>query len=283
MADIFKYCSDKKKKRIIIVSDSTVAQYRNKTNVFLLQSRMCEDKDIESIKWVFTEAGHGKSSCDAVGAALKTTMRNKISFDTNLIINSVQDVIDILQPQSTMKLFAHTLEDINAIKSKINGTLSPLTKALKIHHLEISPRSVKAKYMPSDSNSFAVEIRITRQGMPNQVQEQEQELVETEEERQTQLEEAEEWAWFNEDMSLDQQLYTGNMELDQQEQPDVEQQEQQVEEQLELDQQPEVEQQVEQQQSQIVVQGTSTRATRSGGRGKKRSGARGGGRSRPGA
>ena len=162
MTDIFNYCSDMKKKRIIIVSDSTVAQYRNKTNVFLLQSRMCEDKDIESIKWVFTEAGHGKSSCDAVGAALKTTMRNKISFDTNLIINSVQDVIDIVQPQSTMKLFAHTLEDINAIKSKINGTLSPLTKALKIHHLEISARSVKAKYMPSDSNSFAVKIWTTR-------------------------------------------------------------------------------------------------------------------------
>ena len=119
--------------------------------------------------------------------------------------------------------------------------------------------------------------------MPNQVQEQEQELVETGEERQRQLEEAEEWAWFNKDMSLDQRLYTGNIELDQQKQPDVEQQEQQVEEQLELDQQPEVEQQVEQQQSQIVVQGTSTRATRSGGRGKKRSGARGRGKSRPGA
>ena len=85
MTDIFNYCSDKKKKRIIIVSDSTVAQYCNKTNVFLLQSRMCEDKDIESIKWVFTEAGHGKSSCDAVGAALKTTMRKKFPLTLTLL------------------------------------------------------------------------------------------------------------------------------------------------------------------------------------------------------
>ena len=40
MADIFKYCTDKKKKRINIVSDSTVAQYHKKTNVFLLQSNV---------------------------------------------------------------------------------------------------------------------------------------------------------------------------------------------------------------------------------------------------
>ena len=277
MADIFKYCADKKKKRIIIISDSTVAQYRNKTNVFLLQSRVSEDEDIQSIKWVFTEAGHGKSSCDAVGAALKTTMRNKISFDTDLIINSVQDIIDIVQPESTMKLFAHTREDINAIKSKINGTPSPLTGALKIHYLDISPGGVMAKYMPSDANSFAVKIRITRRGMPNQVQEQE--IVETEEERQRRLEEAEEWAWFEEGMSLDQHMYAGNMEQDQ---PDVEQQVE-VEEQPEIAQQPEVEQQVEQQQAPIVEQSTSTRPTRSNGRGKKRGGPRGRGRSRPGA
>ena len=282
MADIFKYCADKKKKRIIIISDSTVAQYRNKTNVFLLQSRVSEDEDIQSIKWVFTEAGHGKSSCDAVGAALKTTMRNKISFDTDLIINSVQDIIDIVQPVSTMKLFAHTTEDINAIKSKINGTPSPLTGALKIHYLDISPGGVMAKYMPSDANSFAVKIRITRRGMPNQVQEQEQEIVETEEERQRRLEEAEEWAWFEEGMSLDQHMHAGNMEQDQQEQPDMEQQVE-VEEQPELEQQPEVEQQVEQQQAPIVEQSTSTRPTRSNGRGKKRGGPRGRGRSRPGA
>ena len=75
--------------------------------------------------------------------------------------------------------------------------------------------------------------------------------METEEERQRQLEEAEEWVWFNEDMSLDQRLYTGNIELDQQKQSDVEQQEQQVEEQLELDQQPEVEQQGEE--NEVVV------------------------------
>ena len=277
MADIFKYCADKKKKRIIIISDSTVAQYRNKTNVFLLQSRVSEDEDIQSIKWVFTEAGHGKSSCDAVGAALKTTMRNKISFDTDLIINSVQDIIDIVQPESTMKLFAHTREDINAMKSKVNGTLSPLKKALKIHYLDISPGGVMAKYMPSDANSFAVKIRITRRGMPNQVQEQE--IVETEEERQRRLEEAEEWAWFEEGMSLDQHMYAGNMEQDQ---PDVEQQVE-VEEQPEIAQQPEVEQQVEQQQAPIVEQSTSTRPTRSNGRGKKRGGPRGRGRSRPGA
>ena len=134
---IIDYCVSKNKKKIFFITDSTVAQYRNKTIVYLFSS-MAKEKGL-TIQWVYTEAGHGKSPADGISGTLKTTMRQEIAFKADLIINNVEDVVRIVQPKSTIRLSSHTAEDIAAVKDSFSGILSPLKDALKIHVLFFSP------------------------------------------------------------------------------------------------------------------------------------------------
>ena len=55
---IFDWCLENRISQLIMVSDSTWAQYRNCNNVFLLHLLAKEHK--LQITWIFTEVGHGK-------------------------------------------------------------------------------------------------------------------------------------------------------------------------------------------------------------------------------
>ena len=129
---IIDYCVAKNKKKIFMVTDSTVAQYRNKTIVYLFSS-MAKEKGL-TIQWIYTEAGHGKSPADGISGTLKGTMRQEIAFKADLIINNVEDVVRIVQPKSTIRLSSHTADDIAAVNDSVNGVLTPLKNALKIHY-----------------------------------------------------------------------------------------------------------------------------------------------------
>ena len=99
---IFDWIVENQIKNVTLVSDSTVAQYRNAKNVFLVQS-FARQNGI-TCQWLYTEAGHGKSVCDGIGGALKTKLKEAAAINPSLVIASPEDVIQIVQPNSKIHL-----------------------------------------------------------------------------------------------------------------------------------------------------------------------------------
>lgn len=61
---------DMNPKKLIIFSDSPSSQYRNRNTIQML-AKLCEELNIPSYLWYFSESGHGKSAADGVGAVIK--------------------------------------------------------------------------------------------------------------------------------------------------------------------------------------------------------------------
>ena len=134
-----------------------------------------------NIRWTFTEAGHGKSSCDGIGGktvavcvflilyilyylgVLKTKASALTAFSTGeQQISNAMDLVTALEGETAVRLHLHTAEDIARVKESIPGQLSSLTGALKIHQISISKEGVmSSKLMPGDEASKIFNI-VTR-------------------------------------------------------------------------------------------------------------------------
>ena len=66
---IINWCISGNITNITLVSDSTVAQYRNMKNVYVKSLAMEHGLTCE---WLYTETEHRKSICDSIGGNLKT-------------------------------------------------------------------------------------------------------------------------------------------------------------------------------------------------------------------
>ena len=65
-------------KTLYIISDSPTSQCRNKKCIFLIKQWAV--KNGIDVIWVFTETGHGKGPMDGVGAAIKSKVKDTISY-----------------------------------------------------------------------------------------------------------------------------------------------------------------------------------------------------------
>ena len=147
-------------RKFVIASDSTCAQYRNAKNVFLT-AQFCKENDVE-VEWLFTESGHGKSSCDSIGGVIKSLVRDKVAFNTSTVIRNSFDIIQLVRDHTSVDLLSHTQEDIDRM-SAILRPLGSLTGALRIHNLFFSKTGVvTAKDLPSDPVPRLINIKVNR-------------------------------------------------------------------------------------------------------------------------
>ena len=147
-------------KHLIIVSDSPTSQYRNKTNVWL--TKELSVKHNINIDWLFTESGHGKSSCDGIGGTVKNLIRDLTAFNTSQVISNAKDVIDVLTGKTTVELNYHSKDEIEQVSSSVLY-LGTLTGAMKMHQISFdSSGSIKSKGLPTDPVSTDVKLKIVR-------------------------------------------------------------------------------------------------------------------------
>lgn len=64
--------------KILVFSDSPSSQYRN-SNTMSFMANLCKQLNIPEFQWFFSEAGHGKSAADGVGAVLKRRADARVS------------------------------------------------------------------------------------------------------------------------------------------------------------------------------------------------------------
>ena len=86
----------------------------------------------------------------------------KVAFNTNIVITSARDIINLVQDHTTVELLSHTKEDKTAISDTL-PTLGSLTGALKIHCLFFTNTgSVSAKDLPTDLSARPINIKVMR-------------------------------------------------------------------------------------------------------------------------
>ena len=147
-------------KHLICVSDSPTSQYRNKKNVWLTKELAV--KHNIKIDWIYTEAGHGKSSCDGIGGTVKNLVKDITAFNTSQVIANAKDVLNLLTGKTTIDLNYHSKEDIQNISNSL-PILGSLTGALKIHQISYdSYGGITSKGLPSDPVSSVVKLKIIR-------------------------------------------------------------------------------------------------------------------------
>ena len=147
-------------KKIIMVSDSPTSQYRNNKNVYLTK-QMALKYNI-SITWIYTEAGHGKSSCDGVGGNIKTLIKDLTVFNTSMVISTANDIKNLIFDKTTIDVTCHSQVDIDEVTNHL-PSLSSLKGANKMHQINFTPDGViKAKHLPTDPVSNIVNLKVLR-------------------------------------------------------------------------------------------------------------------------
>ena len=74
-------------KKIIISSDSTVAKYGNRKNVFLVKKFATEKKI--PLGWLFSEAHYGKYAADGVGGNIENKVKDLVNMNTEYDLNPI--------------------------------------------------------------------------------------------------------------------------------------------------------------------------------------------------
>ena len=78
-------------------------------------------------------------------------MDNLRAFQTDSVIHNAQDVLDILEGHTSIKLYQHTEESISWVRATIPGKLSSLNGAFKLHRNTITKEgNLTCRQMPSD-------------------------------------------------------------------------------------------------------------------------------------
>jgi hypothetical protein len=121
-------------------SDSPTAQYRNKTNFFLL-AYFSEKFALKAVTWNFTESGHGKSPADGVGGLVKTTADRAVSCGTD--IPNYETFFNLLK-EADLKVKPYKIStlDIAKIDEIIqNEHPVPIPNTMKLHQVTWSYNS----------------------------------------------------------------------------------------------------------------------------------------------
>ncbi|XP_050506167.1 uncharacterized protein LOC126884279 [Diabrotica virgifera virgifera] len=114
-------------KTIHFLSDSPSSQYRNKKMFFYLQQVLPKlFPQIQHISWNYSEAGHGKGAPDGIGATIKRTADQLITFNHD--INNFDVFVKCIQ-ENISNIHIKCLNENNI--EKFDAFLPPLLKPYK--------------------------------------------------------------------------------------------------------------------------------------------------------
>ena len=72
-----------------------------------------------NIQWLFTEAGHGKSAADGIGGNIKNLVKDKLAFNTQYTIKTMEDVVKLIEQDTTIELLIHTKDDVQKVANSL--------------------------------------------------------------------------------------------------------------------------------------------------------------------
>lgn len=123
------------KKKINVVSDSPLSQYRNKS-IFFVIKKFAEDNEID-LTWIYLECGHGKGKPDGVGAVVKRMIKVIIDMSPDEAVYKVEDLLanGLQKMVPSIKLLTFTTAEIEAKRKIIPSSLKTVTGTAKFHEI----------------------------------------------------------------------------------------------------------------------------------------------------
>ena len=122
-------------RRINVISDSPVSQYRNK-GMFWLVKNFCEDFNT-TVEWIYLESSHGKGIPDGIGATVKKAFGNLMLSNPSVSMYSVEDLLKngLQENVPSIGLYTYDEEDIIKFQNAI-PKLKPMKGTMKLHKTE---------------------------------------------------------------------------------------------------------------------------------------------------
>jgi hypothetical protein len=90
-------------RKLILFSDSPSSQDRNRNTIFLI-NHPCDKYKFQNFEWICTEQGHGKSSADGIGAAIKRRADSHVAHG-----GSIKQINDLIEVLSESKIIVKTV------------------------------------------------------------------------------------------------------------------------------------------------------------------------------
>jgi hypothetical protein len=98
---------------VSLISDSPSSQYRNRKTLYIVD-RVLRRRNIVRWQWIYTEAGHGKSAADGVGATIKRRCNQLVSSGEMRRVSTAAEAMQAMEvPQKlSITVFTVTSADI---------------------------------------------------------------------------------------------------------------------------------------------------------------------------
>lgn len=113
-------------------SDSPTSQYRNKYMFHIISALSTDFPEIINITWNYSEAGHGKGAPDGVGAVIKRTADNALTYGQD--VSSLDQFVQVIKSQvENVIVLTVTEHDVSLKESQIPKNLKPFSGTLKVH------------------------------------------------------------------------------------------------------------------------------------------------------
>lgn len=122
--------------KLILISDSPVSQFRNKTIFYLLKNHAMSNQ--MTVKWIYLESGHGKGIADAIGATVKRLMDQAVAFHPDESYTNALDLVETITNNTTIQLFTYTTNDIVSLKQSM-PMLTAIKGTASFHEVTVEP------------------------------------------------------------------------------------------------------------------------------------------------
>ena len=120
---------------ITIISDSSKTQYRNKSVFFYIHQFTSQYR--VPLKWIYLESGHGKGIPDGIGASMKRSMKDLVSFYPETPIYTCEDLISmgLRSSVTSISISLYSANDVKQFNSQLPIDLMPIAGTDKCHEI----------------------------------------------------------------------------------------------------------------------------------------------------
>lgn len=139
LAPVLEYVKEKtpEVKRIHFLSDGPSAQYKNRSNFYLMIRQVKKVfPEAEFLSWNFSAAGHGKGPMDGVGAVVKRTADKAVAQYADL--TNIEDFTALIQKNCPgVLMYQITSEAIETMRASVPNNIPPIKDVMKTHQVTV--------------------------------------------------------------------------------------------------------------------------------------------------
>jgi hypothetical protein len=121
-------------KNVHFLRDCTSQQYRNKNMFYLIYTFFQEELQCQTIRWHFTEKGHGKGAPDGVGGCVKRTADAMVAVGKDIPdMDTLRNVLELNCPGITILKVDES--DFPLYEQSIPQDLKTFKGTLQVHEV----------------------------------------------------------------------------------------------------------------------------------------------------